>query len=99
MKRRVFTLAPVMVQGQSFQISHVFTDEDITKLMMMPKMGKPITFSGAYELRWSELSFCGKLFQYTVQSTPLDQFCRDRGYYIEFSEEELYVSESTKLQH
>jgi hypothetical protein len=94
-----FKLAPVRLGKETFQISHQFTKEEIINILLMPKIGKKLNFAEAYQLRWNELAYKGKLFRYTAQATPLDQYCRDRGYYIEFEEGEIYASERTKIQH
>jgi hypothetical protein len=95
-----FRLAPVKLGNETFQVSHQFTAEEIITILLMPKVGKKLSFQQAYELRFSELAYNGKLFRYSVQSTPLVQFCRERGYYIEFGEGEIYASsERTKIQH
>lgn len=95
-----FKLAPVRLGNNTYQISHQFTAEEIIKILLMPKIGKRLTFGQAYVLRFGELSYKGKLFRYTVQATPLDQFCMERGYYIEFAEGEIYaVGKSTEFQH
>jgi hypothetical protein len=95
-----FKLAPVRLGNDVYQISHQFTAEEIVNIMLMPKIGKKLSFEEAYSLRFHELSYKGKLFRYTVQATPLDQYCMERGYYIEFKEGEIYaVGERTKIQH
>lgn len=93
-----FRLAPIIIGEDTYQISHKFSDEEIIEILLMPKLGKKLTFGQAYSLRWHELAYKGKLFKYSVQATPLIQYCRERGYYIEFEEGEIYAKRS-KIQH
>jgi len=94
---RVFKLAPVTIMGRKYQISHKFTDAEITELMMMPKVGKKISFSKAYELRYMELTYLGKIFNSMVQCTSMIDFLRARGYYVEFEEGELEYGKTTTV--
>lgn len=94
---RVFKLAPVSVLGKSYQVSHNFPDSEIMELMLMPKVGLKLSFSQAYELRWTEMTRLGKICRYSVQSTKMIQFLRERGYYVEFEEGELDYGQTAEL--
>lgn len=94
---RVFRLAPVSVLGRHYQVTHNFPDSEIMELMLMPKIGQKISFSQAYELRWTEMTRLGKIYNSRVQCTKMIQFLRERGYYVEFEEGELDYGQITEL--
>ena len=94
---RVFKLAPVVVLGKSYQVSHNFPDSEILELLLMPKIGRKVSFSEAYELRWTEKTRLGKIYKSTVQCTKMIQFLRERGLYIEFGEGELDYGKVAEL--
>lgn len=96
---KTFKLLPVQVGKDFYEVSHIFTDGEIMKLLLMPKIGKRLTFCEAYSLRWHELSYKGNIFNYSVLNMSLEEFCSSRGYYIEFEEGELRVNEYAKIQH
>lgn len=88
---KLFKLSPVMVNGQKYEVSHDFSDNEIGKILIMPKVGKKLTFVEAYNLRWHELSYMGRIFNCSIQSMPLHEYCVSRNYYIEFDEGEINV--------
>jgi len=94
---RVFKLAPVRVLGRTYQVTHNFPDSEIIELMLMPKVGVKLSFSEAYELRWTELTRLGKIYSSRVQCTKMIQFLRERGYYVEFEEGELDYGKVAEL--
>lgn len=85
-------LKPINVEGREYEVDHLFPLSEIIKLMRMPKIGIRISFRQAYALRWMEGSYRGRLFTYRVQSMPLYDYCVSRGYYIEFTDEDIEVA-------
>lgn len=89
---------PVRCGSKEVEINHQFSNEELVIIMLMPRVGKKLSFIEAYRLRWHELSYEGYLFSYLAMNIPLADWCRERGYYIEISVEDLDPSKRDSFQ-
>lgn len=90
----MYRLYPVKCNGRYYEINHLFSQEDIRRLMSLPKTGSRKSFEEAFELRWLEGSYQNRLFTYQVLNMPLYDYCLSRNYYIEFQNDEIEWVES-----
>lgn len=92
-------IKPVMViQGEEWEISHEISDEEITTMALMPRVGKRLTLREAYAKRWLQNAYQNSAGNYYLKNSkiiriPLIQWARNNGFYIDISDD-IYLSNS-----
>lgn len=86
---KIVRFKPVTCGNKTVDVNHQFSNADLARIMIMPKIGKRLTFTEAYRLRWHELSYKNYLFSYKSMNESLIDWCRTRGYYIDIEECEV----------
>ena len=92
-KHKTYKFAPIKVVDyeDAWIVTHEFDEIDVQEIFRMEKRGTRISFADAYRARWFEMARQdpnGKWWLVSGASirTPIWQWAKERGLYIEFED-------------
>jgi len=101
-KHKTYRFNPIQVveNEEPWEVSHEFNDLDVQEIYRMEKIGKRLSFSEAYRLRWLECARQDSKGKYWLMSgsairTQIWQWAKEKGYYIEFEENDFELQNVT----
>lgn len=103
-RHKTYKFAPIKVVNYEDEwfITHEFDEIDVQEIFRMEKVGTRISFADAYRARWFERArqdSSGKWFLISTISirTPIWQWAKERGMYIEFEEGDFELQNVVNL--
>ena len=94
-----YYLKPIKTDRKTYQVNHKFSDCDILRIFLMPRVGVKVSFSEAYLLRRYESMKNGFVVKSFINTMDLVEYCISRCIYIEFEDKEIEINTCEKLQH
>lgn len=87
---------------EAWEVSHEFNEIDVQEVYRMDKVGTKLSFEEAYRLRWFEMARQDSQGKWWLMSgkairTPIWQWAKDRGFYIEFAEDDFTLQNVKNL--